>query len=50
MKRFSIGGQVVNTKGDGIANVKILLDGQEKAVSNGKGFYKLHKVDFSNKR
>ena len=39
-----MGGQVVDTKGNGISNVKILLDGEEKAVSDEKGFYKLQKV------
>jgi hypothetical protein len=41
---FSISGKVVNSKGEGIAGVKILIDGQFKATSNDKGTYKLDEI------
>jgi hypothetical protein len=41
---FSIFGRVVNHKGSGIPNVTIKIDGQDRAVTDNKGIYKLQKV------
>ena len=41
---FSIFGKVVNSKGDGIGAVKIIIDGLQRAVTNDKGVYKLDEI------
>ena len=41
---FSIVGKVVDSKGDGVPGVRILLDAQEKGLTNEKGIYKLDEV------
>ena len=46
MKTFRVSGQVVDTTGKGIENVKILLDEEEKAITDRNGFYTLKKVYF----
>lgn len=44
VNRFSIQGKVVDTKGFGISNVTISLDGEEKAKTDQEGNYLLEKV------
>ncbi|CDW74259.1 nodal modulator 1-like [Stylonychia lemnae] len=41
---FSISGKAVNNKGEGISGVKIVIDGQQKALTNDKGLYKLDEI------
>lgn len=41
---MSIFGKVVNSKAKGIGGVKILIDGQQRAVSSEKGTYKLDEI------
>ena len=41
---FSIIGKVVNSKGQGISGVKIIIDGQQKATTNDNGVYKLDEI------
>jgi hypothetical protein len=41
---FSIFGRAVNSKGEGISGVKILIDGQQRAITNDKGVYKLDEI------
>ncbi|XVF72762.1 hypothetical protein PTKIN_Ptkin12aG0146400 [Pterospermum kingtungense] len=41
---FSVGGRVVDANGIGVEGVKILVDGQERSISNNEGYYKLDQV------
>ena len=41
---LSIFGKVANSKGKGIGGVKILIDGQQRAISSEKGTYKLDEI------
>jgi hypothetical protein len=45
VNKFTISGNVVDGKGNGVAGVKISLDGEVKAVSDENGKYTLEKVD-----
>jgi hypothetical protein len=42
--KFSVKGRVVDSNGNGIAGVKILLDGDEKTTSDNQGAYEIEKV------
>lgn len=44
VKKFSIHGKVVDNNDKGISNVKISLDGEEKAITDKEGLYLLEKV------
>jgi hypothetical protein len=46
--RFSVYGKVVNSKGNGVANVMIKIDGQVKGKSDDKGIYKLENLTTGN--
>lgn len=41
---FSIFGKVVNSKSQGIDGVKIIIDGQQKALTNENGNYRLDDI------
>jgi hypothetical protein len=41
---LSIFGKVVNNKEEGIGGVKIVIDGQQKAITNNQGVYKLDEI------
>ncbi|CAA6653957.1 unnamed protein product [Spirodela intermedia] len=41
---FSVGGRVIDDKGVGVDKVKIIVDGQLKAITDMQGFYKLDQV------
>ena len=41
---FSIQGKVMNSKNEGISGVRINIDGQQKAITNEKGVYKLDEI------
>jgi len=41
---FSIVGKAVDSNGKGIQGVKILIDGQQKAITNEQGTYKLDEI------
>ena len=45
---FSIFGKVVNSKGEGISGVKVIIDGVQRAITNDKGIYKLDEITPSN--
>uniref|UniRef100_A0A164YXW9 Carbohydrate-binding-like fold protein n=1 Tax=Daucus carota subsp. sativus TaxID=79200 RepID=A0A164YXW9_DAUCS len=41
---FSVGGRVVDGNNKGVDGVKIIVDGQEKSITDKEGFYKLDQV------
>lgn len=41
---FSVGGRVVDERGFGVYDVKILVDGQERYLTDKEGYYKLDQV------
>ncbi|XP_012474989.1 uncharacterized protein LOC105791465 [Gossypium raimondii] len=41
---FSIGGRVVDANNVGVEGVKILVDGQERSITDKEGYYKLDQV------
>jgi hypothetical protein len=41
---FSVAGRVVDNRGAGIENAKVILDGQLKTVTDSLGYYKLDQV------
>jgi hypothetical protein len=41
---FSIRGKVINTRGYGIKDVIVKIDGERKATTNDRGFYKLDEI------
>ena len=41
---FSVGGRVVDGNNMGVDGVKIIVDGQEKSITDKEGFYKLDQV------
>ncbi|KAL9239761.1 hypothetical protein vseg_014053 [Gypsophila vaccaria] len=41
---FSIGGRVVDGYGAGVDGAQLLVDGKERAITDGSGFYKLDQV------
>lgn len=43
---FSVGGRVIDDKGVGVDEVKIIVDGQLKTTTDMQGFYKLDQVKF----
>jgi hypothetical protein len=45
---FSIWGRVINSKKNGVPNVTIKIDGQEKAKTDSQGIYKLEKLTKGN--
>lgn len=45
VNKFTISGNVVDSRGNGIAGVKISLDGEVKGVSDNQGKYLLEKVE-----
>ena len=44
VNRFSLQGKVVDTQGQGIPNVTISLDGEEKTKTDRDGFYSLERI------
>jgi len=42
--KFSIRGRIVDQQGNGISGVKIMLDGEEKTISDSNGYYSLEKL------
>ena len=45
VNKFTISGNVVDSKGNGLAGVKISLDGEVKGISDNQGRYLLEKVE-----
>ncbi|CAH9140431.1 unnamed protein product [Cuscuta epithymum] len=41
---FSVGGRVIDANGEGVDGVKIIVDGQERSVTDNEGYYKLDQV------
>ncbi|KAG0480871.1 hypothetical protein HPP92_011729 [Vanilla planifolia] len=41
---FSVGGRVVDGNGAGVGGAKIIVDGQQKTISDNEGYYKLDQV------
>ncbi|XP_022863174.1 nodal modulator 1-like [Olea europaea var. sylvestris] len=41
---FSVGGRVVDGNGDGVDAAKIIVDGQERSITDKEGYYKLDQV------
>ncbi|XP_021279934.1 nodal modulator 1 [Herrania umbratica] len=41
---FSVGGRVIDTNDIGVEGVKILVDGQERSITDKEGYYKLDQV------
>lgn len=41
---FSVGGRVVDGNNMGVDGVKIVVDGQEKFITDKEGYYKLDQV------
>lgn len=41
---FSVGGRVVDTNGQGVGGVKIVVDGIERSITGKEGYYKLDQV------
>ncbi|PWA55857.1 carbohydrate-binding-like fold protein [Artemisia annua] len=41
---FSVGGRIVDSNGNGVDGVKIVLDGVEKSITDKEGYYKLDQV------
>nr|GMD68875.1 nodal modulator 3 [Ipomoea batatas] len=41
---FSVGGRVVDGNGEGVDGVKIIVDGQERSITDKEGYYKLDQV------
>jgi hypothetical protein len=44
ISEFSISGKVISDSNEGISNVKITLDGEDKAVTDSRGVYVLEKI------
>lgn len=44
MTGFSVGGRVVDGIGMGVDGVKIVVDGEERSVTDKEGHYKLDQV------
>lgn len=44
---FSIGGRVVDGNGAGVDGAKVLVDGQERSVTDESGYYKLDQVSLA---
>lgn len=45
MTGFSVGGRVVDGTGTGVDGVKIVVDGEERSVTDKEGYYKLDQVN-----
>lgn len=41
---FSVGGRVVDGNNMGVDGVKVIVDGQEKSITDKEGYYKLDQV------
>lgn len=41
---FSVGGRIVDGNNIGVDGVKIIVDGQEKSITDKEGYYKLDQV------
>lgn len=44
MTGFSVGGRVVDGNDMGVEGVKIIVDGQERSITDKQGYYKLDQV------
>lgn len=47
MTGFSVGGRVVDGNDMGIEGVSIIVDRQERSITDKQGYYKLDQVSFS---
>lgn len=43
---FSVGGRVVDGNDMGVEGVKIIVDGHERSITDGEGYYKLDQVQY----
>lgn len=41
---FSVGGRVIDGNDMGVEGVKIIVDGQERSITDKQGYYKLDQV------